>query len=100
MQDIVRLVLEDITESLIKYIYHFYNDPKVNQRELDRLKQEANPFFEMIEEHQDSVWSALGTLLRDQIDEIKDGENDFKIEAIDLIMCALNDLFPDSKQLE
>ena len=48
----------------------------------------------MIKDHQDSVWSALGTLLRDQIHEIKEGENEFKIEAIDLIMCCLNDLFP------
>jgi len=63
MFDIVSLVLTDITESLIKYIFHFYNDPAVDQRELAKFKQEADPFFEMIEQNQESIWSALGLLL-------------------------------------
>ena len=38
MFDIVNLVLTDITESLIKYIFHFYNDPSVDPRELVKFK--------------------------------------------------------------
>ena len=98
MDDVHSLILEDITESLIKYIFHFYNDPNISLKDIERLRQTADPFFEMISDHQDSVWSALGTLLRNQIQELKEEQSEFKIEAIDLIMTCLNDLFPQSEE--
>ena len=96
MDDVYSLILEDITESLIKYIFHFYNDPNLSLKNLQNLRDNADPFFEMISDYQDSVWSALGTLLRNQIQELKEEQSEFKIEAIDLIMCCLHDLFPQS----
>lgn len=89
-----QLILEEITESLIKYIILFYNSPSLKSKELDALKNEINPFFEMIRDDQDCIWKALSTLLENQIQTINSGENnEVEIEAIDLIMCALNDLF-------
>ena len=38
MHDIVSLILTDITESLIKYIFHFYQDPRVDPQQLQKLK--------------------------------------------------------------
>lgn len=37
MYDVVRLILQDITESLIKYIFYFYQDPKIGKHDLEKL---------------------------------------------------------------
>lgn len=92
MFEVRSLILQDITESLIKYILLVQNSSMVSAKEFERFKQETEPLFEMIRDEQESVWSALATLLQSQIEGLEDGEHEFKIEAIDLIMCALTDL--------
>ena len=52
MEDVVNLMLDGITVGLIKYIYKLYNDPQIKDWELQRLKQEVDPFFETIHNHQ------------------------------------------------
>ena len=51
----------------------------------------------MIEQNQEAVWSALGNLLNKQIETLKEEERSFKIEAIDLILITLIDLFPHTR---
>ena len=64
-------VLKEITQHLIKYIYTLYNDPSVNESDLNKLKEDVNNLFEHIDQHQSIVWSSLASLLRDQINRIR-----------------------------
>ena len=64
MYDVRKLILKDISESLIKYIILFYESPKVSARELELFKRDTFPFFDLIREDQVSVWEALSELLQ------------------------------------
>lgn len=50
MEDVIKLILEDITKSLIRYIFTFYNDKNIGN---DKMKKEEKtnqvvPLFEML----------------------------------------------------
>ena len=74
-----------------------YNDPRISEIELNKIREDVNNLFEHIDQHQSIVWTSLGSLLRDQIEQIKHGQSHNEIEAIDLIICCLDKLFPQTE---
>lgn len=65
MFDVIQAVLKEITQHLIKYIYDLYQDPRIVEKQRADLETDVTNFFEHIDPHQSTVWTSLGSLLRD-----------------------------------
>ena len=98
MFDVIQAVLKEITQHLIKYIYDLYQDPRIVDKQRADLETDVTNFFEHIDPHQSTVWTSLGSLLRDQIENIKHSQETKGIQAIDLIICCLRNLFKQDKK--
>ena len=96
-------LLSEITVDLIKFIKHFLQDSILPSDKLNnKIKTESQNLFESISDDYKTIWDSLAALLREQVVKLSEctEKEEFKIEAIDIFMFTLNNIFPKADRTQ